>query len=232
MDSEFGNFVIPGLQLDYLGDLEFEVDYFRPDTQKVEGLDPEYDYVLYGRGSKVRTQEGEVLAYLVHSYFNRSWDKFCSHRQTPPDRKSSDPFWIKKGKIIYVSHPLFMLYRKYAYLPYKLVIQRSLRILFPEPQLVVKNAPSSCEVMLLEQKKVGRDIVHLLFYIPERRGEIDVIEDVIPIRDVILHYRALHKPQRVYLAPSNEELNFQWEGDYAIFSVPEVKGHQMVVIEK
>lgn len=232
IDPESGNFAVPGLKLEYSGELEFDVDYFRLDTEKVEGLDPEYDYALYGKGSRVVAHEGEVLAYLVHPYFNRSWEKFCSHRQTPPDRKSSDPFWIRKGRIIYISHPLFTLYRKYSYLPYKLIVKHSLRLLLPQPQLVVENAPSSCEVTLLEQEKEGREIVHLLFYVPERRGKIDIIEDIVPLRDVLLKYRALQRPQRVYLAPDGKELAFRWEDNYAIFVVPEVRGHQMVVIEK
>jgi len=232
LSPESGNFALPGLGLEYLGELEFDVDYFRPDIEKVEGLDPEYDYALYGKGSRIVAREGEMLAYLVHPYFNRSWEKFCSHRQTPPDRKSSDPFWVRKGRVIYISHPLFTLYRKYAYLPYKLVIKHSLRILLPEPQLVAENAPSACEITLLEQEKERRDIIHLLFYVPERRGKIDVIEDLVPLKDMVLKYRTPQKPKRVYLAPGGEELAFQWKDNYAFFSVPEFKGHQMVVVEK
>jgi hypothetical protein len=232
LSPESENFAIPGFRLDYLGDLEFDVDYFRSDIEKVEGLDPEYDYALYGKGSRVVAQEGEVLAYLVHPYFNRSWEKFCSHRQTPPDRKSSDPFWVRKGRVIYISHPLFTLYRKYAYLPYKLIIKHSLRALLPDPQLIVENAPSSCEVTLLEQEKEGRDVIHLLFYVPERRGKIDIIEDIVPLQNVVLKYRAAKKPKSIYLAPGGEELGFQWEGNYAVFTVPEFKGHQVVVVER
>ncbi|MCD6156093.1 MAG: alpha-L-fucosidase [Candidatus Atribacteria bacterium] len=232
LDPESGNFAVPTFELDYLGDLEFDTDYFRPDIEKVEDLSPEYDYVLYSKGSRVVAREGEVLAYLVHPYFNRDWEKFCSHRQTPPYRKSSDPFWIKKGNIVYISHPLFTLYRKYAYLPYKLIIKHSLQILLPEPQLVVENAPSSCEVTLLEQEREGRDVIHLLFYVPERRGKIDIVEDAVPLRGVLLKYRTPKKPQRVYLAPCGEELAFQWQDNYAVFSVPEFRGHQMVVVEK
>jgi hypothetical protein len=36
----------------------------------------------------------------------------------------------------------------------------------------------------------------------------------------------------VYLAPQREEIPFQMDGDTLCLTVPEVRGHQMVVLEE
>ena len=102
-------------------------------------------------------------------------------------------------------------------------------MLLKEP-LVWADAPASMEIDVLRQK--GRLVVHLVNFQPQRRhGIMEYIETIYPVRDVLLHIRTKKKPSRVYLAPQEQEIPFEMLGNYAIASVPEVKGHQMVVLE-
>jgi hypothetical protein len=78
----------------------------------------------------------------------------------------------------------------------------------------------------------GRQIVHVLHYIPERRApNLDVVEDVIPLHQVKLALRSESAPRRVYLAPQRQSLSCDWEEGYARVVVPVVNGHQMVAFE-
>ncbi len=54
---------------------------------------------------------------------------------------------------------------------------------------------------------------------------------MIPLYNVSLRLRT-GAPQRVYLAPQREQIPFQSEGEYLSLTVPEVRGHQMVVLEE
>jgi hypothetical protein len=76
-----------------------------------------------------------------------------------------------------------------------------------------------------------RLILHLLHYIPERRGtEFDVIEDVIPLYNVPVSLRTMHSVGSVTVAQRGEPLPFDLDGDRVSFTVPEVVGHQMIEI--
>jgi hypothetical protein len=114
---------------------------------------------------------------------------------------------------------------------YKALFLSALAMLLPDP-LLSCAAPSTAQATILAQPEHGRTVVHLLHYIPERRGlEFDTIEDVIPLYDVPLAFKTAQRPGRVYLAPGGQDVAFTYEGGYVRLIVPEVVGHQIVVAE-
>ena len=76
-----------------------------------------------------------------------------------------------------------------------------------------------------------RTVVHLLQFVADRRKDLDICEDIIPLRDVPLSARLERKPAKVYLAPSGEALSFECRNGRVEVVVPHVNGHQMVVFE-
>ncbi len=76
-------------------------------------------------------------------------------------------------------------------------------------------------------------MLHCLHFIPERRCEtIDVLEDVIPLRDVKIHVHADRPVSAVHLAPSGVALPFERSsGGSVSFRVPSIEGHQMLQID-
>jgi Alpha-L-fucosidase len=227
-------FALPDFPAVYGGPAPYQIDYLRLDGRIASGLHTEYPYVLYSQGTAITAKPGaEILATAVHPYFNRSWNSFCSHRQTPPDLKdTNDPLITKQGRIIYIANPLFKAYRETGYKAYKSVFKNCLDLLLTKP-ILVTNLPSTAEASVLTQG--NRQIVHILHYIPQRRAEIDIIEDIIPLYDVEVKVRWLNNeqasPARVYLAPAKEELPFTYHEGCVSFRVPKVTGHAMAVIE-
>jgi hypothetical protein len=211
------------------------IEYILPGAALGAGLPPT-EHAMYIRGMDVAAQPGsEVLAQIVPSYFDRTWEHFCSHRQTPSAGEPGNPAIVRSGNVIYFSSPIFTLYQKVAPLWCKRLLLNALDLLLPEP-LVRHHGPSTLGVTLNAQPAQARQVLHLLHYIPERRGELfDVIEDVIPLYDVAVSVRVPQAvtgvPQAVTAVtavPQDVALPFTVKGERVEFAVPAIHGHQMV----
>ncbi|MDQ1255739.1 MAG: hypothetical protein QG656_333, partial [Candidatus Hydrogenedentes bacterium] len=187
--------------------------------------------ILYESGFDIEPgDEAEILAETYTPYFNRAWNHFCSHSQTPPEKKGDSPAAIRAGNVVYFTHPLFRMFMRRGVRTYKQLVLNALNLLLPEP-LVKTNAPTTAHITLLFQPIEQRHVLHVLHYIPERRyRDLATIEDVIPLRDVEVGLR-LPAPQAAYLAPSGEALTFTERGGRVWLTIPEVHGHAMVVLE-
>jgi len=104
--------------------------------------------------------------------------------------------------------------------------------MMPDPLVKADSLPSFARAMVTEQP--GRRMVHILAYVPERRGaRAEMIEEPIELRDVPLSLRVDGKtPQRVYLAPTEDELPFETVNGYTQTTVPVINGYAMVVFEE
>lgn len=192
------------------------------------------DHVVYDRGVRVTAAPGtEVLARIVEPYFERAWDHFCSHRHTPGlMRASKYAAATLKGNVGYVSFDVFNQYAVHGNLPYRLVVKALLERLLPEPLLKV-SGPSYVEATVQCQKgeEGMRQIVHVLAYSAERRtGNLDIVEDIVPLTDVAVSLRRAKAPKQVYLAPERVELPFRYENGRVEVTIPRVAGHAMVVV--
>ena len=172
-----------------------------------------------------------MLAECIVPYFNRTYRHFCSHRHTPSAGQVGYPAIVRKGQLIYFMHPIFSQYNKNAPRWCKQLVLNAIDMLLPEP-LVRLNAPSTLLATLNAQPAENRWVLHLLHYIPERRGQdFDVIEDVIPIYNAGLSIRVDRPVKQVVCVPQGEKLPFQQADGRIVLSVPQVSGHQMVAIK-
>lgn len=222
------DFTLPELGVHYLGPSPFDQEYFRVD-ETFSSLDPEYDYILYERGSKVSlVTSGEVLSKAVHPYFNRTWKTFCSHRQTPPASLTEEPIIVQVEGVIYISHPIFAMYRRWGYPVYRTVVKNCIEKLLPSPLLKISNFPFSGETTVL--RKEDHLILHLLYFPIVGKEKVQIVEDCIPLRDVEVFLKAGFIVEKVMCVPDGEHLAFEQKNEYVNFVVPEVNGHQMVII--
>jgi hypothetical protein len=222
--------LLPGLGIVAKGFSPFTATYIRFGRQISGGI-PQTDHVMYDRSVRVVAGGGaESLATVVEPYFERSWDHFSSHHQTPPEKVSRFSAAVQRGRVGYIPYPVFGSYATHANLPCRWLMSGLIDRLLPEAMVRVK-APSSTEVSVMRQK--GRTIVHLLQYCPERRGkDLDVIEDIVPLFNVEMSLKSKRKPSRVYLLnPKPTSIDFQWDGKRANVVVPRVLGHEMIIFE-
>ncbi|MCL2352437.1 MAG: beta-galactosidase trimerization domain-containing protein [Firmicutes bacterium] len=223
-----GRFAADGIGALYCGEAEYCPRYMRI-AEEFEGLPP-MDYVAYERGARVEALPGaKVLAYTVNPYFNRTYEHFSSHRQTPPSGVTDEPCIIMNGNIIYISNPLFKDYAINGNRIYRDILSDCVRRLMPEP--VVRCAlPAAAELTVRMQG--GTHIVHILSYIIQRKcRSMDTIEERFPLYNRKISLKTGRKPMKVYTAPQLAELSYNFAGEYVEIEIPEITGHQMIVIE-
>jgi len=226
-----GKFACPGLPVAFVDDNPFKPCYLALGKTLGAGL-PDSAFVFYEDTARVKAVKGaESLGHLLDTYFNRAYDHFCSHNQTPYSKTSRYPVAVCKGRVAYLAPNVFHAYREHAYPIYKNMVARLLEVLLPEP-MVQSLSPSAMEISVNRQTQPKRLVAHLVNFQPQRRHVgVEWIEDLYPVRDIALAVRTGRKPHRVYLAPSGASLPFSMDGEYCQTVVPEVRAHQMVAFE-
>ncbi len=215
-----------------VGDAPYQPDFVRPTPKFAEqaGLEAT-SYVMYQRAMQVAAMDGaETPAQVERPHFNRTWRRFCSHQHAPSSGEVCYPGVVQQGSVIYFAHPVFGQYNANAPLWCKALVRAAIARLLPEPLLRV-SGPSSLLAALNEQPSRSRLTLHLLHYIPERRGQaFDVIEDVLPVHDVGIDLAVSEPVGGVCLVPDGAHLPFMQDAGRVRFRVPELNGHALVEI--
>ena len=227
------DFALPAFGVSKVDAAPFSPDFLVPGEallRAVPGLQ-QTGYVMYQRGLQVvPLADSMVLAEVETPYFNRTWRHFCSHRHTPSAQTPGYPGAVRRGRVIYFSHPIFSTYQANAALWCRRLLEGALDLLAPD-RLVMTDAPSSLIAALTQQAAEGRQVLHVLHYVPERRGSaFDVIEDVFPLHHVKLAVKPVGHVSAVRCVPEGAALPFTVEGGYVHFSLPELNGYQIIEI--
>ena len=232
MASDRDEVALSELGIRYLGPARYSPDFLMASPDIGEGI-PKAEHVMYDRGVEVEVLPGtQVLAKVWHPYFDRTWEHFCSHRHTPVKEESSFPAVVATENTVYFAHPVFGSLMRHGVGTYRRLFLNALKRLMPDP-LVRTNAPSTAHITLQRQDGLRRTVAHVLHYIPEQRyRDIQVVEEVLPLANVELSVRLDREPHRVCLAPGETDLAFSWSCGRASLTIPEVRGHAMVVFEE
>lgn len=213
---------------DDAGPSPFDPEYITPAAAVAPWL--RTAFVVYGAGRRLAPRGGTVLATREEPYFNRALGAFCSHRHTPNRRGAAGPAIVAGPHGTWIAHPVCGLYhakgQQILRELFMLALRRELSGLQVETSL-----PSAGRLTLMRQDAQRRDVLHLLFATPSKRGDgVEVIEDLVPLADVTVQVRRAAKPSRVRLVPDGRELACDWRDGRASFTVPRLLCHQMVEI--
>jgi hypothetical protein len=229
LDSERGDFVLGELLgVCYRGPAPFTPDYLALGPELAAGLEP-FDFVCEQPGLLVEALPGAtVLAHSRGSYFNRTWEHFCSHQYAPQADVSDAPVAVQHGRVIYIARPLFSEYAETSRRAHREILGNALRLLLPTPRIGEHNLPSTAIATVRRQREDL--LVHVLHYVHQRRGArgLDIIEDVLPLHDVVLAVRAEREPHDVRLVPEDAAAGWEWRDGYAHVRVPRVAGYQII----
>jgi hypothetical protein len=232
LDPAHGDFVFREWGVKFRGDDTHNPAYYRVEPPLDRGV-PDMAHDFYAAGTAIEALEGtQVLARVVAPYYNRHWDGAHGFVYLPPDKPTDQAAVTLRGTIAHVSHAVFRAYFESAPVPLKQTLANLLDILLPDPLVLAPGLPSFARATVMSQEK--RRMVHLLSYVPERRGpNMDMIEEPIELRDVILALRVDgREPKRIYLAPQEEALPLEMVNGYVRTTVPTVPGHALVVFEQ
>jgi hypothetical protein len=231
LDRETNQFALAAeMGISYLHPLESEPSFFKLRPNFRHGL-RDFEWVLMGPASVVEPSlETDALADAYGSYFNRTGEHFTSHFYSPHTDPVGAPAVTWHGNIAYFYGSIFQAYQKEGDSIYRRVVGNMLDLLLPRRLLTV-HAPPSTEATVMRQG--DRHVVHLVNYQPNRRGgHVEVIEEVVPLRDVEVKLRLPQEPSAAYVAPERTALAVDYYEGVATVRVPEVREHAMVVFEQ
>ncbi|HOM80849.1 MAG TPA: alpha-L-fucosidase [Armatimonadota bacterium] len=230
-DPEKKAFVLKEWGVKLEGEDPFDPAFLLVGEALSEGM-PDMPITLYDRGTAIAAVgDTEVLATIGAPYFNRHWDGEHHFFYLPPDKPTNRPAVTVSGPVAHISHPLFTSYYNHAQVPMRTLIGHLIARLMPNEMVKTEGMPSFGRVTVTRQP--NRRMVHLLSYVPERRGAtIDMIEEPVELRDIAVALREDGQAvSRVYLAPTGQDLPFEVAGGYVKTRVPVVPGYAMVVFE-
>jgi hypothetical protein len=201
-------------------------DFLRP--VEGSGQRSDTDFVMYERGLSLTAAKGaSVLATISEPYFERNWKTFCSHAHTPVASQTDKPGVIVSGRVAVFAHPIFTTYARHSMSFHRDLVLDVVKRFLPTP-LISCQGPTSLQASITKQH--DRHIVHLLHYIPERRGlNFDVVEDPMYIAPTDVSVRVSAK--KATLVPSGQDLPIRQEGEVVVVSVPAALGKAMICLE-
>ena len=140
------------------------------------------------------------------------------------------PAAVVKGNIAYIGWSIFEDYANKGELVDRELVLKAIDCLLGDERTVRTTLPDRGVVTVTRQG--DRHVVHLLFAHTTVRGKkTEVIEDAVPVTNVPVSLRLPEAPQKVYLAPEETPIPFEWDGTRVTFTTPQVLLHQMVVCE-
>jgi hypothetical protein len=237
-------FTIAGMPVEYLRPAPTMPCYFRVDQALAAGseLATDYDYVFYDQAVLVRPKAGSMArGSLSASLFDRTWQHFFSHAQSPVGPEMAAPLAViggngGQGRIAYLAAPLFRAYRDHDYWAYREVVRSIVDELLPDP-IVRFDGPPWIEVGVLGQPASedhpARLVVHLVAYHPRRTmQEVPHVDASWPVAGTRLGIRVSeHAGARCYLAPGGRELPHSQDRGYVWIDLPNLDTHTVVVVE-
>jgi hypothetical protein len=210
-------------------------DYLLPiEALRADGVnDPLF---MYQPSELISVTDGASLGQVYEPYFDRRPQHFSGHvnAASKPDA-SAYAAGVAKGGFTYLAHPIFSCYHQAGAVAMLEIAEKAIRQALGEDRLVTTNLPRAGRVTVRHQAAGKRDIVHLLHATPALRGNlhgknVQPIQDLLTLHDIAVTLRASGQVTTVKLVPEGTELRFTQSGDSIGFTVPTVRGHQMVEV--
>lgn len=216
--------------LQYTGRATADIDYAMSNGE-LKGVitSPFLNYTPAER-TKI-TNEVETLVAIREPYFNRTLRHYSSHRNTPYKLTNADhPGLVLNGNVLYSAWDLGKIYDKNGAKVHRDLFLAALKSIHKTPVLEVE-LQSSGRVNLLHQPDQNRYIAHLLYASPVKRGDAEVIEDLLPVFNTRVTLKVDQPIKKVRLVPSDKELDFRVTGSVVEVILPEFTCHSALVFD-
>ncbi|MBR4072794.1 MAG: hypothetical protein IKK24_02520, partial [Clostridia bacterium] len=224
-----GKFVLD-CGLEFIGDAAYDCDYILP-LDAMEGDLPRSPFLCYLPGCRVKLIDAEVFAVLAEPQFSRTYGHFCGHRNTPY-LKDADrlPAVTKKGNIVYLSHKISTIYKKYGSLYHKRYFISALRMLYnAEPIRLDIGSRGRCR--MIKQESENRYCINMVYASPAKRGAAEVIEDITPLYNIDIVLNLPETVKKISVLNTGETLAYTQKDGKVSFTLPKLHCHETVIVE-
>ncbi len=224
--------------LTYAGPSPFKPAYLVP-RAKFTGDIPDYEYALYEGAAQWKAATPAVsFAALGEPLFQRSGERFTSHKQTPFDHATDYTVLARSGRVGLIAFPVGQSYYRNGYWVYRSAFEHVLREVLPV-RLVDTNAPLSTEITVTHQaadraaRRPERHLVHIVNWSPNRKAppHPEFHESPVPLADVRVRLNLPLKGVSARAVVAGRKLSVKRvEGGVEVV-VPRVPVHEIVAFE-
>jgi hypothetical protein len=208
-------------------------DYLLPiEPLRADGInDP---YFMYLPSEQITVRDGDSLGDVYEPYFDRTPRQFSGHVNAPSKPEPSGyAAGVQKGAFTYLASPIFTAYRKVGAVRMLEIAENLIRLALGDRKMLTTSLPRAGRATLRHQPEHNRDMVHLLCATPAlrgflRRSNVEPIQDLIVLHDVDVKVEGSRPVASVRLVPEMTELSFGQEDQEVTFTVPKMRGHQVV----
>lgn len=211
-------------------------DYLLPiPGLRAEGItDPLF---MYEPSEQIELTDGISLGAIHDPYMDRRPQHFSGHVNAP-SRPNPSPFaaGASKGNFTYLAHPIFSCYFRVGAVAMLEIAENAIRMALGREPVLNAGLPRAGRATIRRQAGQNRDVVHLLYATPILRGNlhnqpIQPIQDLVTLADIAVDVSVDRPIATVMLVPEKQRLAHRQEGDRIAFTVPRLRGHQMVEIQ-
>lgn len=214
-----------------LGESGFEWDYLRSAIAEDDGV-PETPMFTYLAAPLAEVVDAEVYAETYLPLFNRTYEHFCGHANTPYDKKADRyPALAKKGNVVYMAHKMGMIYSQNGCIAHRDYFISALKNLLSYEPLVQMKMGSCGRVTALEQAEKNRICLNITYAQPVKRGCAEIIDEIQTLYDIPVRIKTDRKVVGVSLPLHGEQLPFCKEEGGCSFRIPKLQCHETVVLE-
>jgi hypothetical protein len=191
---------------------------------------------MYLPSERIDLTDGQSLGQVFDPYFDRTPRHFSGHVNAPSrPEPNGHAAGAAKGGYTWLAHPIFSCYHKAGAVAMLEIAEKVIARALGAPRTVTTTLPRAGRVTVRHQPEHNRDIVHLLHATPALRGNlrgsnIQPIQDLITLSDIAVDLATEGPVAAVTLVPEGEALPFTESGGRLRFTVPQVRGHQMVEV--
>jgi len=210
-------------------------DYILPaGGLRADGVDD--PLFMYESSQRIEAAPGASLGDIYDPYFDRTRRRFSGHVNTPsqPD-PSGFASGSQKGAYTYAAHEVFSIYKRIGAVAMLEIIEKLVQKALGKAALVETGLPRAGRVTLRHQPRENRDVLHLLHANPVLRGlvrgdNVQPVQDLVTLTGIDVSVESTKPVRGVRLVPDGGDLVFTQQGGRIAFTVPTLRGCQLVEI--
>lgn len=193
---------------------------------------PASPFLAYTPAPKVTVGDAKVISQLYPPLFNRTYGRFCGHRNTPYDKDGAPlPAMTKYGNTVFMAHDVGALYAEWGMLCYKDYMIAALTKVLGYSPILKTSFGSAGRVTMLRQGEKSRYSINLTYATPMTRGAAQIIDEILPVHDIKIEVNIPEKVKSVKLPLQDKTLEFSSSDGKVSFTLPRLHCHETIIIE-
>ena len=214
-----------------LGESKFNPSYYHPSYNAL-GLS-QTSFIMYSTmyDTALTDNGASVLGYTRNSFFNRTLEHFCSHFHTPYTMEDNAPAVVIGKDGGYIAYDIFTEYAEKGSYVLKETVIKVLDAILGENKTLVTNLPSGGVITLNTQAAYNRDVLHMLYAMPTKRGNgVEIIEDIMPVYNTTFEIKTA-PVKSVTLVPQNKKIPYTYDNGTLKINIDRFECSQIALIE-